>query len=91
MPHPLGVDFTNICARVRPIFSRAQKEKPFLAHGVWRKANEFGEKRTIFSLKFRVSIVGEIEWHIFCQTPCAGVFSLGAQSLVKSTPDIFCG
>jgi len=29
-------------------------------------------------------IFGEIEWHIFSQKMCACIFSLGAQSLVKS-------
>ena len=34
-----------------------------------------------------INIIDEIELRIFCQTPCAGVFLLGAQSLVKLTPD----
>jgi hypothetical protein len=32
------------------------------------------------------NFVGEIEWQIFCQTLRVGVFSLGEQRLVKSTP-----
>jgi len=36
--------------------------------------------------KFGLNFVGEIERHFFCQTLCAGVFLLGEQCLVKSTP-----
>ncbi len=61
----------------RAIFSRAKFDAFFgerrLANGtqIWR----------IFRLKFGFTVleltVGEIEWRIFRQTRCAGIFSLG--------------
>jgi len=48
-----------------------------LANSIWQTKNKFGKKRTNFSLKLAVLIVGEIEQQIFCQTLCAGKFLLG--------------
>jgi len=51
-----------------------------LANGeqIWQKwAN--------FSLTFEVLIIGEIEWQCFYQMMCAGNFSLGEKSFLKST------
>jgi len=61
----------------------------FLANGKWQTEHSFGNKfSTDFSLKFGESIVGEMELRIFCQTLCAGNFSLGAQRLVKLTLEV---
>jgi len=38
--------------------------------------------------KLSLNFVVEIEQLIFCQTLCAGVFFLGKQSLMKSTPEV---
>ena len=54
--------------------------------------NAFGDKLTILTFNFvprEWKYVDKIERQIFRQTPCARGFSLGAQSLVKSTPVFF--
>ena len=81
----LGVDFINICARLLGWEAFFGAQRVAKGEHIWQTAHRFGKFCKHFSRKFLVSIVGEIERRIFCRTLCAGVFSLGAQSLMKST------
>jgi hypothetical protein len=53
-----------------------------MAFGVWHTDLEN------FSSQIWLDIVGEIEQQLFCQILCVTNFSLGDQSLVKSTPGL---
>ena len=82
--------FHQHCARLlRATFSLSkfeafcgERQLANSAH-IWRTAHKFCAQ---FEANLKRQYVDEIEWRFFRQTLCAGVFSLGAQSLVKSTP-----
>ena len=86
-----GGRFHQHCARLlRATFSLSkfeafcgERQLANSAH-IWRTAHKFCAQ---FEANLKRQYVDEIEWRFFRQTLCAGVFSLGAQSLVKSTPD----
>ncbi len=73
-------------------FLHAQDEKLFFGAQIGQLANSVWQNLAIKLAKFstvsKVKNVGETEWRIFCQTLCAGDFSLGEQSLVKLTPAV---
>ena len=73
---------------ISPTFVRAQKMRSFL----WQTAHKFGKFHTNFSFVFPGSN-GWWNWtaNFLPNTVCAGVFLLGAQSLVKSTHCVFAG
>ena len=55
--------------------------------GEWRLANGTQIWR-ISTYIIGINIIDEIEWHFFPRLLCAGEFLLGAQSLVKLTPEV---
>ena len=59
--YPPGVDFINICTRLLVLEAFFGTQRLANSKQIWQTAHRFGKFCKHFSLKFLVSVVGEIE------------------------------